>query len=78
MYVIIGFDPIIPFAICTFFPSRFGRQDSGVFSFFEKSYLIQVFSKNEKSNLSDAEKNAVRKVIAVLKSEAAKKQGAVE
>ena len=42
------------------------------FAAFEKNYLIQVFSKDEKQNLTDAEKNAVKKVIAVLKSEAAK------
>ena len=38
----------------------------------EKNYLIQVFSKDEKPNLTDSEKNAVKKVIAVLKAEAAK------
>ena len=42
------------------------------FAAFEKDYLIQVFSKDEKPNLTDAEKNAVRKVIAILKTEAAK------
>lgn len=35
------------------------------------NYLIQVFSKDEKANLSDAEKNAVKQVISVLKKEAA-------
>lgn len=42
------------------------------FSTFEKTYLIQVFSKDEKPNLTDSEKNAVKKVISVLKTEAAK------
>ena len=42
------------------------------FASFEKNYLIQVFSKDEKPNLTDAEKKAVKKVIAVLKAEAAK------
>ncbi len=42
------------------------------FASFEKTYLIQVFSKDEKPNLTDAEKNAVKKAIAVLKAEAAK------
>ena len=42
------------------------------FAVFEKNYLIQVFSKDEKANLSTAEKNAVKKVISVLKAEAAK------
>ncbi|MBP5175960.1 MAG: type II toxin-antitoxin system RelE/ParE family toxin [Treponema sp.] len=45
------------------------------FASFEKNYLIQVFSKDEKSNLTDAEKNAVKKVVTVLKSEAAKNWG---
>ena len=34
------------------------------FASFEKNYLIQVFSKDEKPNLTDSEKNAVKKVIA--------------
>ena len=42
------------------------------FAAFEKDYLIQVFSKDEKPNLTDAEKNAVRKVVAILKTESAK------
>lgn len=42
------------------------------FAAFEKTYLIQVFSKNEKANLTDAEKNAVKKAVAALKAEAAK------
>ena len=32
--------------------------------------MIQVFSKDEKSNLSDEEKKAVKTVIAALKKEA--------
>ena len=40
------------------------------FASFEKNYLIQVFSKDEKSNLSDEEKKAVKTVIAALKKEA--------
>ena len=36
------------------------------------NYLIQVFSKDEKQNLTDTEKNAVKKVIDILKAEAAK------
>lgn len=41
------------------------------FAAFEKNYLIQVFSKDEKANLSDAEKNQVKNAISVLKKEAA-------
>lgn len=41
------------------------------FASFEKNYLIQVFSKDEKPNLTDSEKNEVKKVIGVLKAEAA-------
>ncbi len=44
------------------------------FAALEKNYLIQVFSKNEKQNLSDSEKNAVKKAIKILKTEAEKKQ----
>lgn len=40
------------------------------FASFEKNYLIQVFSKGEKSNLSDAEKNAVKILVQTLKKEA--------
>lgn len=42
------------------------------FAAFEKNYLIQVFPKDEKPNLTDAEKNAVKKIIGILKAEAAK------
>jgi len=41
------------------------------FATFAKTYLIQVF-KEEQSNLTDAEKNAVKKVIGILKIEAAR------
>ena len=41
------------------------------FASFEKNYLIQVFSKDEKQNLSAAEKNAVKKAVGILKTEAA-------
>ena len=41
------------------------------FASFEKNYLIQVFSKDEKSNLSDAEKKAVKNLVQTLKKEAA-------
>ena len=42
------------------------------FATFAKTYLIQVFSKEEKPNLTDSEKNAVKKAIGVLKTEAAR------
>lgn len=42
------------------------------FASFSKNYLIQVFSKDEKPNLTDAEKKAIKKVIGILKAEAAK------
>ena len=42
------------------------------FATFAKTYLIQVFSKEEQSNLTDAEKNAVKEVIGILKIEAAR------
>lgn len=42
------------------------------FAAFEKNYLIQVFSKDEKQNLTDAEKKEVRKAISILKAETAK------
>ena len=41
------------------------------FAAFEKNYLIQVFSKDEKQNLSDAEKKNVKNVVQLLKKEAA-------
>ena len=42
------------------------------FAAFEKNYLIQVFSKDEKQNLTDSEKKEVKKLVAVLKTEGAK------
>lgn len=41
------------------------------FAAFEKNYLIQVFSKDEKTNLTQKEKNDVKKVIKILKKEVA-------
>lgn len=41
------------------------------FAAFEKNYLLQVFSKDEKQNLSQVEKNEVKKLVEVLKKEAA-------
>lgn len=38
---------------------------------FEKNYLIQVFSKDEKTNLTQKEKNDVKNVIKILKKEVA-------
>ena len=42
------------------------------FAAFEKNYLLQVFSKDEKPNLTAAEKNEVKRIIGILKAEAAK------
>ena len=39
------------------------------FAAFEKNYLIQVFSKDEKTNLTQKEKNDVKNVIKILKKE---------
>lgn len=41
------------------------------FAAFEKNYLIQVFSKDEKTNLTQKEKNDVKNVIKILKKEVA-------
>ena len=41
------------------------------FALFEKIYLIYVFSKDEKANLTDEEKKSVKRAIALLKKEAA-------
>ena len=41
------------------------------FATFEKNYLIQVFSKDEKANLSNAEKKAVKNLVQTLKKETA-------
>lgn len=35
----------------------------------ERIYLLFVFPKNEKANLSDAEKNATRQLVALLEKE---------
>ncbi|EEV20466.1 hypothetical protein TREVI0001_0458 [Treponema vincentii ATCC 35580] len=43
-----------------------------ILQLFAKTYLIQVFSKEEKPNLTDSEKNTVKKAIGVLKTEAAR------
>ena len=42
------------------------------FAFFEKMYLINVFQKNEKENLTDAEKKQIKDAIALLKIECEK------
>ncbi|EPF26321.1 hypothetical protein HMPREF1221_01394 [Treponema socranskii subsp. paredis ATCC 35535] len=42
------------------------------FATFEKNYLLQVFSKDEKPNLTAAEKNEVKRIIGILKAEVAK------
>ena len=42
------------------------------FAAFEKNYLLQVFSKDQKQNLTDSEKKDVKKLVAILKSECAK------
>lgn len=42
------------------------------FAAFEKNYLIQVFSKDEKQNLNDSEKNSIKKLVRILKKEADK------
>ncbi|MFA6664404.1 MAG: type II toxin-antitoxin system RelE/ParE family toxin [Lachnospiraceae bacterium] len=42
------------------------------FAAFEKIYLLQVFSKDEKANLSKEEKNSVKKMIGILREEASK------
>ncbi len=42
------------------------------FAVFEKIYLIAVFAKDEKANLSKAERNEIKRVIETLKKEAAR------
>lgn len=42
------------------------------FAAFERTYLIHVFSKEEKANLTDAEKNVIKNIINLLKEEAKK------
>ena len=44
------------------------------FAVYEKIYLIQVFAKDEKDNLSNEEKNEVKKLLAILKDEASNKR----
>ena len=41
------------------------------FAAFEKNYLIQVFSKDEKQNLSDTEKKNIKIVVQILKKDSA-------
>jgi hypothetical protein len=40
------------------------------FSAFGKIYLITVYTKKEKENLTDKEKNIIRKLVKILKTEA--------
>ena len=41
----------------------------------ESIYLITVYPKNEKDNLSKAEKNEIRKMIVLLKDELRRQHG---
>jgi len=41
------------------------------FAFFEKVFLLRVFSKSEKSNLSQDERNQIKKAVKQLKEEVA-------
>jgi len=41
------------------------------FAFFEKVFLLRVFSKSEKSNLSQDERNQIKKTVKQLKEEVA-------
>ena len=43
------------------------------FAVLEKIYLIDVFTKDEKENLSKEEKNNLKKIIKILKEESSKK-----
>ena len=43
------------------------------FAEYEVTYLITAFTKNEKDNLTDEEKNVLKKLVKSLKDEAAKK-----
>ena len=45
------------------------------FVFYETVYLISVFPKSEKANLSNEEKNAVKKMISLLEKEIRKTVG---
>ena len=40
------------------------------FAIFEKIYLIQVYTKKEKDNLSNSEKAWIKKYLKILKEEA--------
>lgn len=42
------------------------------FAEYEVTYLITVFTKNEQANLSDEEKNVLKKLVKALKDETAK------
>ncbi len=42
------------------------------FAALEKNYLIQLFTKDEKQNLNDSEKNSIKKLVQILKKEAGK------
>lgn len=42
------------------------------FAEYEVTYLITAFTKNEQANLSDEEKNVLKKLVKALKDEAAK------
>lgn len=42
------------------------------FAEYEVTYLITAFAKNEQTNLSDEEKNVLKKLVKALKDEAAK------
>ena len=45
------------------------------FEEFEKVYLITAYQKNEKANLSKAEKNELKKLIALLEKQLKEKKG---
>ncbi len=45
------------------------------FEEYEVTYLITAFSKNEKENLTNEEKNVLKKLVKSLKEEAAKNRG---
>lgn len=47
------------------------------FEEFEVTYLITAFAKNEKDNLTQDEKNVLKKLVKSLKAEAAKNRGYV-
>ena len=45
------------------------------FEEYEVTYLITAFTKNEKDNLTDDEKNVLKKLVKSLKEEASKNRG---